>query len=173
MNNYEVASAPDGLAALPLLKHGKPHVLLSDLQMPHMNGYELLRIARRFFPEVGAIAVSGAYDPRVTLCGELADARYAKGAVAFPELLERVDQLARQYPVRPPARVHRLWPSWVSQEREMSLLISCHKCEQYFVLEPSLRPNSPGIYGSKCPHCHAKIAFCLESSSLQQWTIAA
>ena len=46
MNGYEVQAAPDGAAALELLKARKPDLLISDINMPVMNGLELLRKVR-------------------------------------------------------------------------------------------------------------------------------
>jgi CheY-like chemotaxis protein len=173
VNNYEVNSAPDGLAALALLRHGNPHVLLSDLQMPFMDGFDLLRIARRFFPEIGSIAVSGAYPPSQARDTVLADACYSKGTLSFPELLDCVDQLAHRYPVRPRAGRRRLSPSWMWRERGRNLAVSCNKCERHFFVEPSSRPDAAGINTSSCPHCRANIAFWLESSSMREWRIGA
>ena len=47
VNNYDVSSAENGIAAIPILKNTRPHVMISDLRMPDMNGYELLRMARQ------------------------------------------------------------------------------------------------------------------------------
>lgn len=46
MNGYEVQAAPDGAAALEMMKAGKPDLLISDINMPVMNGLELLRKVR-------------------------------------------------------------------------------------------------------------------------------
>ncbi|MBN1445912.1 MAG: response regulator [Candidatus Omnitrophica bacterium] len=46
MNGYEIQAAPDGAAAFELLKAAKPDLLISDINMPVMNGLELLRKVR-------------------------------------------------------------------------------------------------------------------------------
>lgn len=43
---YEVRTAPDGRAALDLLQEWPAHVVVTDLKMPRMDGYELLRQLR-------------------------------------------------------------------------------------------------------------------------------
>ena len=39
---YEVAVANDGLEGLELVKKLKPDLIILDVQMPHMNGYEFM-----------------------------------------------------------------------------------------------------------------------------------
>ena len=56
-----VRSASDGLAALMEMRHEAPDILLSDLNMPGMSGFELLSVVRRRYPAVLVIAMSGAF----------------------------------------------------------------------------------------------------------------
>jgi CheY-like chemotaxis protein len=46
LDGARVLSAEDGLRALEVLARGKPHVMVSDLQMPRMDGFELIRRLR-------------------------------------------------------------------------------------------------------------------------------
>ena len=46
-SGYEVSTAANGAEALALLQMGTPAILLSDLNMPEMSGFELLAVARR------------------------------------------------------------------------------------------------------------------------------
>src|SRR5512146_1149208 len=52
---YEVMTATDGFAALAVLRGGMPDVLISDLKMPNMSGFELLAIVRKRFPAIAVI----------------------------------------------------------------------------------------------------------------------
>lgn len=79
-SGYEVILAANGLEALALLKSGLPAVLLSDLNMPEMSGFELLSIVRQQFPKLPLVAMSGGYETRDAIPGGVtADAFYAKG----------------------------------------------------------------------------------------------
>ncbi len=43
---FEVLTAPDGAAALDLLMTNTPSLIISDIDMPNTNGYELLKAVR-------------------------------------------------------------------------------------------------------------------------------
>ena len=58
---YTVRTASDGFEALATIRERVPGILISDLNMPRMTGYELFSIVRRRFPTVAVIAMSGAH----------------------------------------------------------------------------------------------------------------
>lgn len=47
---FSVRTAEDGFTALQILREVLPDIILSDLRMPGMSGFELLSIVRRRFP---------------------------------------------------------------------------------------------------------------------------
>src|SRR5271163_4516715 len=53
---FRVRTAADGFTALADMKSNLPDVLISDLNMPIMSGFELLSLVRARFPEVRVIA---------------------------------------------------------------------------------------------------------------------
>jgi CheY-like chemotaxis protein len=54
---YQVATADNGFDALLKLKEVViPDVIISDLNMPKMSGFEFLSVVRRRFPEISVIA---------------------------------------------------------------------------------------------------------------------
>ena len=54
--------ARNGFDALLQLKATDiPNLIVSDLNMPEMSGFELLSVLRRRFPQIPVIASSGAY----------------------------------------------------------------------------------------------------------------
>jgi CheY-like chemotaxis protein len=46
---YNILRASDGYAALELLTHHRPNLILLDVQMPNMDGYQFLQEYRRQF----------------------------------------------------------------------------------------------------------------------------
>ena len=76
---HRVRCAADGLAALVEINQEIPEILLSDLNMPGMSGFELLPLVRLQFPIVRVIAMSGAFCGHQVPDGVTADAFYAKG----------------------------------------------------------------------------------------------
>ena len=54
-----VELAPDGLAALEKLAAGDFDILISDLNMPRMDGLTLLRQVRTFYPHILCILITG------------------------------------------------------------------------------------------------------------------
>jgi CheY-like chemotaxis protein len=76
---YQVTTANNGFDALLKMKEMIPEVIISDLNMPEMSGFEFLSVVRRRFPQLSVIASSGAYSSKVVPSGVLADAFYAKG----------------------------------------------------------------------------------------------
>ena len=58
---YSVRTAVDGLGALTEIRNLAPDILLSDLNMPKMSGFELISIVHRDYPRIKVIAMSGSY----------------------------------------------------------------------------------------------------------------
>src|SRR5271166_1542659 len=91
---YGVCTAENGFDALLQLGSAIPDLIISDLNMPQMSGFELLSVLRRRFPEIPVIAVSGAYDSGDQVPGGvIADAFYSKGRHRPEELSHTVAEL--------------------------------------------------------------------------------
>jgi CheY-like chemotaxis protein len=98
---YDVATAADGLDALAQLRCTIPDIVISDLNMPRMSGFELLKIMCVRFPGIPLIAMSGAYDSNDHFPNRLmVDAVYPKGRCQPEELAQIVADLLRATPVR-------------------------------------------------------------------------
>jgi CheY-like chemotaxis protein len=76
---YKVRSVDGGHAALSEIDREMPDLLLSDLNMPGLSGFELLSVVRHRFPAIHVIAMSGAYFGDSVPTGVFADAFYEKG----------------------------------------------------------------------------------------------
>lgn len=77
---YEVLVAEDGFGGLATLKRALPDVIISDLRMPNMNGFEFLSVVRYRFPRLPAIAISGEFMGIGVPESVLADAYFEKGS---------------------------------------------------------------------------------------------
>ena len=58
---YNVFSAVDGMVAIEELKKRHYDVVLTDYQMPRLNGLELLALSQELMPETPVILISGAH----------------------------------------------------------------------------------------------------------------
>ena len=76
---YQVRSVDGVFAALSEIRENVPDILLSDLNMPGLSGFELLSIVRQCFPDILVIAMSGAYFGENVPSGVMADAFFEKG----------------------------------------------------------------------------------------------
>src|SRR5260370_3044783 len=56
---YTVAQAADRREALAVLARQTPDAILTDLEIPHMNGLELVEAVRRDYPGVPVILMTG------------------------------------------------------------------------------------------------------------------
>jgi CheY-like chemotaxis protein len=92
-SGYDVSIAHDGFDALLKVMEHNPQLIVSDLQMPRMSGFELLSVVRRRFPEIAVISMSGAFDATILPPCVICDAFFAKGAYKTPELLAKVAEL--------------------------------------------------------------------------------
>ena len=91
-NGYTTRSAENGLSALAEIRLEVPDFLISDLNMPGMSGFELLRVVRREFPSIRVIAMSGAFSGDEVPSGVVADAFFQKGR-GIGELLRIIKSL--------------------------------------------------------------------------------
>jgi CheY-like chemotaxis protein len=94
---YDVRSAHDGFSALSEIRNKVPGLLLSDLNMPSMSGFELLSVVRRRFPAIRTIAMSGSFIGDEVPSGVAADAYYQKGSsiLALLRIMETMPPTGR------------------------------------------------------------------------------
>ncbi len=92
-SGYNVRSAEDGFTALVEIGREIPDILLSDLNMPGISGFELLSLVRDRFPAIQAIAMSGDFSGVDIPPGVCADAFYEKGS-RLGYLLQIVEGMA-------------------------------------------------------------------------------
>ena len=93
---YEVMTASSALAAISLVKDGQFDVIISDIGMPQMNGYELARAVREIsgYEAVPMVALTGysKFDDRQRSLDAGFNAHLTK-PIEPRELLDLIDQL--------------------------------------------------------------------------------
>jgi len=164
---YEVATAKDGLDALFQLKVHIPDLLLCDLEMPRMSGYELLSVVRRRFPAMGVIAMSGSYESELVPTGVLADAFYAKGRNETAKLLQMIVDLLCTSAARGRSHAEEVAPVWAPRiSRDASgtfyVLLTCPDCLRSFSLEAM--QSTTTILETTCVFCLGDISYMIGSA---------
>jgi CheY-like chemotaxis protein len=124
---YEVHAAEDGFDALASLKQSLPDIIISDLRMPNMNGFEFLSVVRQKFPHIPVIAISGEYSPGTMPESVLADAFFAKGQYRPPELFEKIAALLDELPTRPRIGKTNKAAVWVNNTKG-GVVVTCIHC---------------------------------------------
>lgn len=74
----EIKTAQNGIEALEVLNNFTPSVILTDLNMPNMNGSEMIKQIKKMNPNIPIIVMSG-YTSDLD-CPELVDAVFDKPA---------------------------------------------------------------------------------------------
>ena len=165
---YEVATAENGFDALLKLKESLPDVIVSDLNMPKMSGFEFLSVVRRRFPKISVIASSGAYGTRVVPMGVLADAYFAKGQEDPKTLLATVAALIQTSAARAVAHGEESAPVWIPRNGKDSngipyIVITCTECLRSFPLNVTKEEN-PEVLETHCLFCSNKVKYIIDFS---------
>ena len=118
MEGYEVLQATDGRMALQMVRDERPDLLLLDVMMPHMSGYEVAQALQEDAETVAIpiifVTAKGEMEDRVQGLGLATD--YVSKPFAVPELLARV---------RATLRIHKLQEELrVSNERLARLAVT-------------------------------------------------
>jgi len=160
---HSVRSAKDGFSALSEIRQETPDIILSDLNMPGMSGFELLSVVRRRFPKIHVIAMSGKFSGDGVPPGVAADAFYEKGA-NLGSLLQIVEAMTRQE--RSPSLQHSnmLAPIWIPRNGhdpsgEAYVMITCPECLRTFpqVLDEAIC----AIQETGCVYCSSLVHYAI------------
>jgi len=165
---YEVSTAEDGFDALLQMKAHVPELIVSDLNMPQMSGFEFLSVIRRRFPEILVVAMSGAYEAADAIPGGvIADAFYAKGTDPRA-LLSLVADLFRTSASRAIAHARQSAPVWVPRNGKDSrgipyVVLTCTECLRSFPLNVSSEVNAT-VMETECIFCLNEVRYIIDFS---------
>jgi hypothetical protein len=151
---FEVLTAADGLDGLCALSKSLPDVIISDLDMPRMSGFEFLAVVRERFPHVATIAVTEDYITVGNPCGILADTFLQKSLYTFKELFCEIMKLLA---VSPERKKSDIAPLFLPRDRAGYLILTCPKCLHPHKLEAT--GLNDGLHKTACPSCSAAVRF--------------
>lgn len=151
---YEVRGAEDGFEGLAALKQSLPDIIISDLQMPNMNGFEFLSVVRRRFPTIPVIVISGEFSGLSIPQSVLADAFFPKGGYNAQELFEKIIELLHELPSRPKTGKPNQAAVWVKNNRG-TFAVTCSECLRTFPVSDV----SKGLNEAECDFCSCIVHF--------------
>jgi CheY-like chemotaxis protein len=164
---YRVRSAMDGFSALTEMRQELPDVLLSDLNMPRMSGFELLSVVRRRFPAVQVIAMSSVSfeaeaDPLTCVA---ADAFHEKGSSLLMLIRKLEAMVGGSERFRSDAGTPVQVPRIGQGAREMtSVMLNCPECLQAFS-HLLIRADSL-VHHADCAHCRSVVPYAIVQNAV-------
>jgi CheY-like chemotaxis protein len=170
-SGYRVTTAVHGFDALLQLKTRLPAVVISDLNMPQMSGFEFLSVVRRRFPQVSVIAMSGAYESGTAVPGGvIADAFYAKGRSNPEALLHMVANLIQTSATQATDHKRESAPVWIPRNGKDShgipfVVVTCTDCLRSFPLSV-VTQDLQKIQETPCLFCPNTVRYIIDFSLL-------
>jgi DNA-binding LytR/AlgR family response regulator len=162
---FEVRTAGDGFEALVELRRALPDVIISDLTMPNMSGFELLSIVRRRFPQIPIIVISAAFTG-LAPGGVIADAFFYKGDYALDQLFTKIAELLERSPLRPHLGRPERAPLWIPLNTEGYFVVTCTQCLRSSPVED--KHDSQELRETTCIYCDSKLQFLAHSVAKPQ-----
>jgi CheY-like chemotaxis protein len=162
---FSVRTAEDGFVALKILREVLPDIILTDLRMPGMSGFELLSIVRRRFPHLPTIAISGEYMLANMPLGLLVDHFFQKGGYTPEQLLAKMKEVIAESPIRPHLGKQNLAPLWIPRIDAEYLVVTCPECLRSASIADDT--TSSDLQETDCIACGATIRYLVDSSVLK------
>src|SRR5512142_2916037 len=141
------------------MRKAPPDLIISDLKMPNMSGFELLSVVRRRFPQIPVIAITGDFVGAPSPEGLLADAFFHKEQYSPETLFKEIQLLLQQSPIRPHIPKLDKAPVWTPRNGSY-VVLTCPECLRSFSISEDEAEGGSGELA--CLSCDAKIRFCLE-----------
>ena len=159
---YSVRSAEDGFTALVAIEQKTPDILLSDLNMPGISGFELLSVVHTRFSAIRVIAMSGDFSGVSIPPGVCANAFYEKGS-RLDYLLQVVKAMSNaeqpSFLQHPSTSAHPWIPSYGhASSIDAPVTLACPEC---------LRTFAKDLDKTVCPRHTAGCVYCYSFDSLR------
>ena len=157
---FDTSSEADGFQALLHLAGSTPDIILCDLNMPRMSGFEFLSVVRRKFPQVRVVAMSGAYVGDSIPGGVLADAFYSKGqsTTTFVGAIKAL--LKTPLPSRQSRELAAVWMP-VGEKNSQGkpfVALTCPDCFRTFPLA-TIQDRGTQVLTTACVFCDFAISY--------------
>jgi CheY-like chemotaxis protein len=156
---YRVRTAEDGFSALTEIRTEMPDIILSDLYMPGMSGFELLSVVRRLYPAIQVIAMSSAFSGSEVPIGIAADAFYEKATkvAALLQIVEATPRFDGLHSVYRPGPLAPVWLAVPSEQADVG--VPCPEC-----LRTSTQTIGKAvgvIHETDCSYCQSLIRYAI------------
>ena len=161
---YEVRTAADGFEALVELRRSVPDVIISDLKMPNMSGFELLSVIRRRFPHLPVIAISGDFNSG-SPTGLIADAFFTKAQYTPEELFQKIAELMEQSPLRPNVARRDRAPVWIPRNNAGYFVVTCTDCLRSFSVPTEEADVGSEVRSTACTFCGTTVCYLADSAA--------
>ena len=164
-SGYSVTDADNGFSALLRLQEEVPDVLVTDLNMPEMSGFELLSVVRQRFPSIISVATSGAYSSGAIPDGVIADAFYAKGAESSASLLEIVASAIKRGPMGHEGSTAPVWIPRNGRDHNGNpfVVLTCTECLRSFPFTVRHEPTAE-VLKTPCIYCPHEVSYIIDFS---------
>jgi CheY-like chemotaxis protein len=159
---FEAQQAEDGIDGLVKLRDKLPDVIISDLQMPRMSGFEFISVVRQRFPFMPVIVLSGSIPDEVP-AGTKPDVWFEKSELNFSELLRALHDLVRTTPDRVDLPQVVTVASRTGPGLDGYYVLTCTDCLRTFRTMNAAKNKTVGKTAI-CTHCGAPVSFLIESS---------
>ncbi len=160
-----VRTAADGFQGLKVLRETLPDIIISDLNMPNMSGFEFISVVRQRFPHIPVIAISGEFVVKDYAPGLLVDAFFQKGAYRHEWLKETMAQLIADSPIRPHLGKIDKAPVWIPRRNQGYVVVTCTGCLRSFSVEDKF--DGPQMREEECLSCGVKVQYLVDSEVLK------
>jgi CheY-like chemotaxis protein len=163
---YEVRTATDGFEALVELRRSLPDLIVSDLRMPNMSGFEFLSVVRRRFPHIPVIAISGEFVGEAP-AGLIADAFFIKGHYRPEELFQRIAELIEHSPIRPQLAKPDKAPVWIPLNHAGYFVVTCTDCLRSFSVPSEEADKQSEVRQATCTFCGTPVRYLADLQALK------
>lgn len=92
LENFEVSVAGDGEAAISELKQKEFEIVILDLKIPKVDGFQVLRLIKQSYPSIKVIVLTAYADlANVSLCKELGADDIVEKPYELGDLFEAIE----------------------------------------------------------------------------------